>query len=119
MEIFEASKGWPKEERYALTDQIRRASRSVCANVAEAWRKRRYPMHFITKLSHADAEAAEVQCWLEFATACSYLSAEDAERLARQYHRITAGLVKMMTATDKWCGPANLARDPDIPYSPN
>lgn len=81
--------------------------------------KRRYPKHFITKLSNADAEAAEVQCWLEFATACGYLSAEAAERLAWQYHRITAGLVKMMTATDKWCGPANLARDPDVPYSPN
>ena len=119
MEIFEHSKGWPKEERYALTDQIRRASRSVCANVAEAWRKRRYPKHFITKLSHADAEAAEVQCWLEFAQACGYLSAEDAERLTRQYHRITAGLVKMMTATDKWCGPANLAREPGVLYSHN
>ena len=119
MEIFEHPKGWPKEERYALTDQIRRASRSICANVAEAWRKRRYPKHFITKLSDADAEVAEVRCWLEFASACDYLSAKDTEPFTRQYHRITAGLVKMMTATDKWCGPTNLVRDPDVPYSLN
>ena len=115
MEIFEASKSWPKEERYALTDQIRRASRAVCANVAEAWRKRRYPKHFVTKLSDADAEAAEVRCWLQFADSCSYLSEDAAEALRGRYHQITSGLTKMMRDADRWCGPSHL-RDPDVPY---
>ena len=115
MEIFEASKGWPKEERYALTDQIRRASRSVCANVAEAWRKRRYPKHFVTKLSDADAEAAEVRCWLQFAEACTYLPEDAAEMLRGRYQQITSGLTKMMSDADRWCGPSHL-RDPDVLY---
>jgi len=70
MRIFELSKAWPMEERYSLTDQIRRSSRSVCENVAEAWRKRRYTAHFISKLSDADAEAGESQAWLDFALRC-------------------------------------------------
>ena len=73
MNIFEQSKQWPKVERYALTDQIRRSSRAVCANVSEAWRKRRYPKHFISKLSDADAEASETRTWLRFAHSCEYL----------------------------------------------
>ncbi len=74
MEIFETSKTFPAEERYALTDQIRRASRSVCANFAEAYRKRRYPNHFISKLSDSDAENSETLVWLEFALKCNYIS---------------------------------------------
>src|SRR4051812_11085976 len=74
MEIFERSKIFPKEEMYSLTDQVRRSSRSVCANLAEAWRKRRYKAAFICKLSDAEAEAAETQVWLEFAVKCQYMS---------------------------------------------
>jgi four helix bundle protein len=75
MEIFRCSQNYPKEERYSLTDQIRKSSRSVCANIAEAYRKRRYPRHFISKLSDADAENSETQVWLEFSKDCGYLTA--------------------------------------------
>ncbi len=74
MRVFDVSKGFPKEEMYSLTDQIRRSSRSVCANLAEAWRKRRYENAFISKLSDAETEAAETQVWLEFAVKCEYTS---------------------------------------------
>ena len=77
MKIFELSKFWPIEERYSLTDQIRRASRSVCADISEAWRMRRYVAHFISKLSDADGEAAESQSWLDFAFHCGYISEYD------------------------------------------
>lgn len=74
MEIFELSKIFPKEETYSLTDQIRRSSRSVCANLSESYRKRRYPKNFISKLTDCDAENGETQTWLEFALACKYIS---------------------------------------------
>ena len=74
MEIFICSKQFPKEERYSLTDQIRKSSRSVCANIAEAYRKRQYPKHFASKLSDADAENSETQVWLEFSKECGYLT---------------------------------------------
>ena len=73
MRIFEVSKLFPVDEKYSLTDQIRRSSRSVCANIAEGWRKRRYPNAFVSKLSDADAESAETQVWLEFAVRRGYL----------------------------------------------
>lgn len=73
MKIFELTKHFPKEERFSLTDQIRRSSRSVCANLAEAWHKRRYPAHFVSKLTDSDAEAAETQVWLDFSLECKYL----------------------------------------------
>lgn len=73
MKIFEISKAFPKEETYALTDQIRKSSRSVTANISEAYRKRRYPKHFISKLTDSDAENSETQTWLEFALACKYI----------------------------------------------
>jgi four helix bundle protein len=73
MDVLHLSRGWPKEERYSLTDQIRRSSRSVCANLREAWAKRRYPSHFVSKLTDADAENAETGTWLDFARACGYL----------------------------------------------
>src|SRR5690348_15134179 len=78
MLVFELSKRFPVEERYSLTDQIRRASRSVASNIAEAWRKRRYPAAFIAKLSDSESEAAETQTWTEFARRCGYLSDEQA-----------------------------------------
>lgn len=81
MEIFEASKSFPKEETYSLTDQIRRSSRSVCANIAEAYRKRWYERHFISKLTDTDGENSETQVWLDFAESCNYISTEKKEQL--------------------------------------
>jgi len=82
--IFNVSKGFPKEETYSLTDQIRRSSRSVCANIAEAYRKRRYPKHFISKLTDADGENSETNTWIDFALACNYISSEDYSRFSEQ-----------------------------------
>ena len=113
MRLFELSKGWPTEERYALTDQIRRSSRSVCANIAEAWRKRRYVKHFISKLSDADAEAGETQAWLDFALACDYIDASAHEELNQQYELIIGGLVKMMARPESWCAPGKGVREPE------
>ena len=81
MRIFEISKRFPREETYSLTDQIRRSSRSVCTNFAEAFRRRRYPAHFLSKLADADAENAETDVWLDFASACKYISAAEYEEL--------------------------------------
>ena len=96
MEIFELSKSFPVEERYALTDQMRRSSRSVCANLAEAWRKRRYKAAFVAKLSDSEAEAAETQTWLEFAVKCQYLSPEQAKPLYHLYNQILSKLVRLI-----------------------
>jgi four helix bundle protein len=84
MEIYELSKQWPPEERYALIDQIRRSSRSVCSNLREAWSKRRYEAHFISKLTDADGENSETDTWLDFARDCGYLSHEDHQRLTEK-----------------------------------
>jgi four helix bundle protein len=73
IEIYQITKGFPLEERYSMTDQIRKSSRSVCANIAEAWRKRRYKAAFVSKLSDAESEAAETQVWLEFGFMCGYM----------------------------------------------
>ena len=81
MEIFALSKSFPKEETYSLTDQMRQSSRSVCSNLAEAWRKRRYEKAFTSKLSDVEGEAAETQVWLEFSVRCGYLPREDGRRL--------------------------------------
>jgi four helix bundle protein len=102
MKIFDVSKTFPKEETYSLTDQMRRSSRSVCANIAEAWRKRRYPLAFISKLSDSEAEAAETQTWLQFAVKCGYLSAREARTLYRDYDAIIGMLVSMLTHQDQW-----------------
>lgn len=88
MEIFNISKVFPKEETYSLTDQIRRSSRSVCANISEAYRKRRYPKHFISKLTDADAENSETNTWLDFALACDYISSEDYSKYSEQGNEI-------------------------------
>lgn len=102
MKIFELTKSFPKEEKYSLTDQIRRSSRSVCANIAEAWRKRRYEAHFISKLSDAEAEAAETQTWIQFAVKCSYLSKEEAKQLYRIYEDIIGKFVKIIHNPKPW-----------------
>src|SRR6187399_554241 len=77
MEIFETSKRFPKEETYSLTDQIRRSSRSVCANFAEAYRRRKYIAHFVSKLTDSDSENSETEVWIDFAFACKYISADE------------------------------------------
>jgi len=83
MKIFEISKGFPKEEKYSLTDQLRRSSRSVSANIAEAYRKRKYPKHFRSKLSDSDAENAETQVWMEFALRCNYIEKRNHDDLIK------------------------------------
>lgn len=103
MRIFGFSKKWPVEERYSLTDQIRRSSRSVCANIAEAWRKRRYEASFVSKLSDADTEAGETLVWLEFAMKCEYLNETDCKELINQYEHICGQLVTMINQSDRWC----------------
>jgi four helix bundle protein len=102
MEIFEASKKFPKDETYSLTDQIRRSSRSVCANLAEAWRKRRYERAFVSKLSDAEGEVAETQVWLEFAVKCCYLDRTRATALYQTYEEILRMLVTMINKADIW-----------------
>src|SRR5262245_54259004 len=102
MDLFELSKSFPKEETYALTDQIRRCSRSVCANLAEAWRKRRYPAAFISKLSDSESEAAETQTWIEFAVRCHYFNRDRAEPLCRAYDEILRTLVGMIRHPETW-----------------
>lgn len=102
MRLFEFSKSFPKEERYSLTDQMRRSSRSVCGNLAEGWRKRRYPLAFASKITDSEAEAAETQSWIEFAVKCGYLNRNDAASLYKDYDRIIAMLVKMATQIDDW-----------------
>lgn len=84
MNIFNISKSFPKEETYSLTDQIRRSSRSVCANLAEAYRKRLYPRHFISKLTDSDAENSETQTWLEFSLACEYINQKQFDELTSE-----------------------------------
>jgi len=103
MKISDLSKKWPVEERYSLTDQIRRSSRSVCANIAEAWRKRRYPASFVSKLSDADTEAGETVVWLEFALRCGYLNEPDYKTLLDNYDHICGQLVTMINQSDRWC----------------
>jgi len=102
MAIFRLSKRFPKEEMYSLTDQIRRSSRSVCSNLAEGWRRRRYEMAFIDKLSVAEGEVAETQVWLEFAVECEYIPAEEARELYKTYAGIIGSLVVMINNADKW-----------------
>ncbi len=102
MQIFELTRTFPAEERYSLTDQIRRASRSVCANIGEGWRKRRYAAHFVSKLSDSETEAEETRVWLEFSWKCGYLARERAEELDRQYDLIIGQLVRMIQRPEQW-----------------
>jgi four helix bundle protein len=102
MKIFELSKSFPKDETYSLIDQIRRSSRSVCSNLAEAWRKRRYEAAFISKLSDSESEAAETQVWLEFAVKCKYMGRDAAAALYQTYDSILRTLVGMITHPETW-----------------
>jgi len=102
MRIFELSKSLPLEERYSLTDQVRKSSRSVCANLAEAWRRRRYPAQWVSKLSDCEAEAAETQIWLKFALDCGYLKPDAERELQNQYNAIIGMLVNMSLQPEKW-----------------
>jgi four helix bundle protein len=102
MEIFNESKTFPIEERYSLTDQIRRSSRSVATNIAEAFRKRRYRNMFVNKLSDSDAEATETQVWLDFSLDCGYLSRESYEKLVKRYEEIGKMLGSMMSTPEKF-----------------
>ena len=106
MRIFELSKSFPKEETYSLTDQVRRSSRSVCSNIAEAWRKRRYQAAFVSKLSDSEGEAAETQTWIEFAVRCEYLEREVAKELFLEYDEIISMIVSMINKPEKWVLPS-------------
>ena len=103
MEIFELSKTFPKEEKYSLTDQIRRSSRSVCSNLAEGWRKRKYEAVFVNKLTDCQAEAAETQIWLDFLLACGYISKDIFSKINQQYEQIYAKLKTMERKSDLFC----------------
>jgi four helix bundle protein len=105
MQIFEASREFPNEERYSLTDQMRRASRSVCSNIAEAWRKRRYEAAFAAKLSDAEGEAAETQVWLEFSVKSGYLKRQRGTCLYQTYDEIIRMLVHMIAKPEAWLLP--------------
>jgi four helix bundle protein len=104
MEIFFVSKGFPSDEKYSLTDQIRRSSRSVCANLSEGWRKRKYKAVFINKLSDSGQEAAETQTWLEFALKCGHFDDATFNKLDEQYEHIFAMLSTMEKKADTFCG---------------
>jgi four helix bundle protein len=102
MKIFVISKRFPKEETYSLTDQIRRSSRSVCANLAEAFRKRRYPKAFVSKLSDSESEAAETQTWLDFSLSCEYITDLEYNALIETYDKILGKLVNMSLHPENW-----------------
>jgi len=116
MELFQLSKSWSKDERFSMTDQVRRSSRAVCANIAEAWRKRLYVANFVSKLSDANAEAGETQVWLDFALACGYMDEPTHHKLYLLYDQVSGGLIKMIASLEGWCGPASIRED-SPPYS--
>ncbi len=115
MEIFQITKDFPGEEKFSLVDQIRRSSRSVCAIIGEAWRKRRYRAAFIAKLSDAESEACETQVWIEFARRCGYINQTTADRLDKVYDQIMAQIVKMIDNPEKWLIPSATKRRPGEP----
>ncbi len=102
MEIYEFSKKWPVEEKYSLTDQVRRSSRSVCSNLREAWSKRRYEAHFISKLTDSDGENSETDTWLDFAFDCGYLNKVDHKQLAEKCSEVGKMLGAMLKNPDKF-----------------
>ena len=103
MEIFQITKSFPTEEKYSLVDQIRRASRSVCANLAEAWRKRKYIAVFKNKITDSMQEASETQCWLEFSLACGYIQHPLFDKLDKEYEQIISMLNSMELNAQKFC----------------
>jgi four helix bundle protein len=102
MRIFHLTKHFPAGERYSMVDQMRRSSRSVCANIGEAWRKRRYKAHFVSKLSDAESEASETRVWLEFALRCEYLDKVQFDELDDVYDKVIGQLVRMLSAPEQW-----------------
>jgi four helix bundle protein len=115
--IFELSKNFPKEEAFSLTDQIRRAVRSIGAQIAEAWAKRRYEKHFISKLSDADAEQMETQHWLNEACACDYIDSAQADALVAELEQIGRMLNSMMEKSHLFCNHnPNMIRDEETDY---
>ena len=102
MKVFEVTKRFPAEEKYSLTDQFRRASRLVASNIAEAWRKRRYPAAFIAKLSDAESEVAETQTWTEFSRRCGYIAEADAAEFDRRCEELLTQLVHMIAHVQDW-----------------
>ncbi len=103
MRIFQITKSFPRIEQYSLTDQIRRSSRSVCVNIGEAWRKRRYPAHFVSKLTDADTEATESIIWLDFSLECKYLSSDLYKEVSARYDEIGKMLGAMIISPEKFC----------------
>ncbi len=103
LEIHEFAKSLPVEERFVLSDQMRRASRSVPANISEAWRKRRYKAAFISKLSDSETEASEMQCWLDFALKANFMQRNIYQDFDRRYEKIIAQLVTMIDGAERWC----------------
>ena len=106
MEIFQLTKSFPAEEKYSLVDQIRRSSRSVCSNISEAWRKRRYKAAFVAKLSDSETEACETQVHLEFSKECGYINTETYSRLYDRYEQVISQIVLMIDDADRWVIPA-------------
>lgn len=103
MEIYELSKSFPEEEKYSLTDQIRQSSRSVSAQIAEGWRRRKYRAAFVNKMNEAEAEAAETQVWLEYCAKCQYIKKEVYTRLHYKYQEIIGKLINMGNRPEQWC----------------
>ncbi len=116
LEIFEITKSFPKEEAYSLTDQVRRASRSVGAQIAEAWGKRPYRRHFVSKLTDADSEQLETQHWLEVATQCGYVQPETARRLAGDLGEVGRMLHSMIDKAASFCGPPTGVQEDEAFY---
>jgi four helix bundle protein len=102
MMIFEITRTFPSEEKYSMTDQMRRSSRSVCANIGESWRRRRYKAAFIAKLNDSETEATETQVWLELALLCGYISEDFYNEMFAEYESIIAQLVIMINQPEKW-----------------
>lgn len=104
MEIFEATKTFPKEERYSLTDQIRKSSRSIPANIAEAWKRRRYPKMFVSKIIEATGEAGETEIWLDFSLDTGYISKEKHKYFMAGYNEVNRMLYGIVDKHEKFCG---------------
>ena len=102
MKIFEMTKSFPSEEKYSLTDQYRRSSRSVCSNIAEAWRKRRYKAAFVAKLNDAETEATETQVWTEFSLRCGYIDENESIDIYNRYDQLIGQLVNMINHPGQW-----------------
>lgn len=102
MRVFELTRSFPEDERQLLTQQIVRSSRSVCANIAEGWQKRRYKGAFIAKLNESEAEAAETQVWIEFAIICTYLDAQTGQELFQKYREVLTGLDRLIENAEAW-----------------